>query len=100
MLTRRSDAGAELRAGDSPSWLGVNVEPGRFFEGDHVGRRMAPFIAAAAIPFLILPVLDVSYTDWRVLVAAALILAIVAVIATVPWERLPRWAQALPVLAT
>lgn len=99
MLNRRSDAGDEPRAGDSPSWPGAGVEPGRFFEGDRVGRRMAGFVAAGAIPFLILPVLGVPYTDWRVLVAAALDVAIAATIALVPWERLPRWAQAVPVLA-
>ena len=49
-----------------------------------MGKRIAPFVAAGTVPFLLLPAIDVSYSDWRVLLAGALIPAIVAAILLVP----------------
>src|SRR5262245_39275498 len=89
-----------LPIGGGPSWIGSDIEAGRFFEGEHVARRIAPFASAGIVAFLLLPLLEVSYLDWRVLAAAVLVALIGAAIFLVPWQRLPRWAQALPVLAS
>jgi diguanylate cyclase (GGDEF)-like protein/PAS domain S-box-containing protein len=91
-LSRLPPAGGSI-------WIGSDIEPGRFFEGEHVAMRIAPFVGAGLVSFLLVPLVGVPYTEWRVLAAAALIPALVAVVMLVPWEGLPRWAQALPVLA-
>ncbi len=80
-------------------WIGAEVPPGRFFEGDRVALRIAPFLATGALPFLMLPALGVSLLDWQVVLAFAVSLAIVTTALWLPWERLPQWTQALPVLA-
>jgi diguanylate cyclase (GGDEF)-like protein/PAS domain S-box-containing protein len=80
-------------------WIGTDVEPGRFFEGQHVSWRLAPFVVAGALPFVLLPFADVSVTDPRVLAAAAIVLAIICLALKAPWERLPAWPQAILPLA-
>jgi diguanylate cyclase (GGDEF)-like protein/PAS domain S-box-containing protein len=84
------------------SWgraIGTQIEPGRYFEGEYVSWRIAPFVAAGVLPFALIPVAGVSLTDPRVLVAAAMVPAIVALVFVVPWPRLPAWTQAiLPLL--
>ena len=80
-------------------WIGAEVPPGRYFEGDRVLLRIAPFLATGALPFLLLPLLGVSLADWRVGLAFAISLGIVGTALLLPWERLPHWTQALPVLA-
>src|SRR4051794_2815653 len=52
------------------------------------------------LPFAMLPFADTSGTDPRVLLATALAaIQIVVVLGGLPWNRLPAWAQAVPVLA-
>ena len=80
-------------------WIGAEVPAGRYFEGDRVLLRVAPFLATGALPFLLLPFLGVSVADWRVGLAFAISLGIVGTALLLPWERLPRWTQTLPVLA-
>ncbi|MDP9188034.1 MAG: EAL domain-containing protein, partial [Actinomycetota bacterium] len=81
--------GAELR------WIDADLVPGRFFEGADVGRRIAPFVIAAVLSFVLVPLADASFGDWRVLAAAALLPVLIASILLVPWPRLPAWTQAL-----
>ena len=93
----RSGAGkgndAELR------WIGAGLIPGRFFEGDDVARRIAPFVAAGLLPFALVPLAGASFTDAAVLVAAALVVPIALLALYAPWPRLPAWTQAVPPLA-
>jgi diguanylate cyclase (GGDEF)-like protein len=60
--------------------------------------RLAPFAAAALLPY---PLLALGQVDWHVteLAAASLLALLVVVSALVlPWERLPSWTHALPAL--
>lgn len=80
-------------------WVGAEVPPGRFFEGEHVLRRIAPFLATGAMPFVMLPILGISVTDWQVVAAFGVSAGILGSALLLPWERLPAWTQILPVLA-
>jgi diguanylate cyclase (GGDEF)-like protein/PAS domain S-box-containing protein len=75
--------------------IGLDVEPGRFFEGANVGWRIAPFIAAGILPFALVPVAGLSFADHRVAIAAAMLPIVVGLVLLVPWERLPAWPQAI-----
>ncbi len=75
--------------------IGLDVEPGRFFEGANVAWRIAPFVAAGILPFALVPVAGLSYADPRVAVAAAMVPLIVGAALLVPWERFPAWPQAV-----
>ena len=79
--------------------IGLDVEPGRFFDGAHVAWRIAPFVAAGVLPFALVPVAGLSYADPRVAIAAAMVPLIIGAALLVPWERLPAWPQAIPPLA-
>jgi hypothetical protein len=95
-VSRRSAAIAG-RQGDR-GWsraIGLDVEPGRFFEGTNVGWRIAPFVAAGVLPFALVPMAGLSFTDPRVAIAAGMVPIIVASALLVPWERLPAWPQAI-----
>lgn len=70
-------------------WIGAEVPAGRYFEGDRVLLRVAPFLAAGALPFLLLPFLGVSVADWRVGLAFAISLGIVGTALLLPWDRFP-----------
>jgi diguanylate cyclase (GGDEF)-like protein/PAS domain S-box-containing protein len=86
--------GATTRAGDPP-WIGADIEPGRFFEGDQVGWRILPFVLAGALPFALIPVAGVSLLDPRVVISAAIVPVIIALALVIRWERLPAWPQAI-----
>jgi diguanylate cyclase (GGDEF)-like protein/PAS domain S-box-containing protein len=75
--------------------IGLDVEPGRFFDGTGVAWRIAPFVAAGVLPFVLVPVAGLSFTDPRVAIAAAMVPLIVASALLVPWERFPAWPQAI-----
>ncbi|MDX6605967.1 MAG: hypothetical protein QOD14_507, partial [Solirubrobacterales bacterium] len=79
--------------------IGIDVEPGRFFEGSNVVWRIAPFVLAGLLPFALVPIAGISFADTRVQIAAALVPVIVGSALLVPWERLPAWPQAIPPLA-
>jgi diguanylate cyclase (GGDEF)-like protein/PAS domain S-box-containing protein len=96
----RLTAGAERGVGARFRWIGADLVPGHFFEGEDVVRRIVPFVPAGVLPFLLLPFLGVPYSDWRVLAAGALVPLIVSTILLTPWQRLPGWTQALPVFAS
>ena len=78
--------------------IGLDVRPGRFFEGADVSWRIAPFALAGLLPFALLPFADVSVFDPRVLIAAALVPTVIALARWMPWSRLPAWPQAIPPL--
>ena len=80
-------------------WIGAEVSPGRFFEGEHVNARIAPFIATGLVTFLLVPILGLDLADWQVPAAFAIGLGIIGSALLVPWERLPAWTQVVPVLA-
>ena len=86
-------------AGRGAPWIGEDITPGRLLEGRYVGLRIAPFVIAGVLPFALLPATGVSYTDPRVLIAAAMIPAILGLALRLPWGRYPAWAQALLPLA-
>ena len=96
---RSGSSAASVVAGGRWPWLAGDFEPGRFFEGAHVPKRIAPFVIAGAISFLLLPAIDAPVADWRVGAAFAILLGIVGTAVLVPWERLPGWLQMGPVLA-
>ncbi len=75
--------------------IGIEIEPGRFFEGEEVALRIAPFVAAGILPFVLLPLTGVPITDTRVLIAAAMVPIVISLALFLPWERLPAWPQAL-----
>jgi diguanylate cyclase (GGDEF)-like protein/PAS domain S-box-containing protein len=75
--------------------IGLDVEPGRFFEGTNVGWRIAPFVVAGLLPFALVPVAGLSFADPRVAIAAAMVPIVVASALLVPWERFPAWPQAI-----
>jgi diguanylate cyclase (GGDEF)-like protein/PAS domain S-box-containing protein len=56
-------------------------------------------VLASVLPFVLLPATDISLTDTRVLIAAALVAVIVALALWLPWGRLPAWLQSVPPLA-
>ncbi len=61
--TGRSAVSAGANGGNL-AWLGIEFPPGRFFEGQDVWRRIAPFIVAGVLPFALLPALDVPFGCW------------------------------------
>lgn len=75
--------------------IGLDVERGRFFEGDYVRWRIAPFVLGGVLPFALLPFADVSFTDARVLIAAAIVPIDISLVFLVPWSRFPAWPQAI-----
>jgi diguanylate cyclase (GGDEF)-like protein/PAS domain S-box-containing protein len=75
--------------------IGLDLRPGRFFEGADVGWRIAPFVLAGLLPFALLPFSHDAVSDPRVLIAAALVPIDIAALLLVPWARLPAWPQAL-----
>src|SRR5687767_4623632 len=93
---RPPDGGSSTRA---LRWIGAEVPPGHFFEGDHVLRRVTPFLATGVLPFVLLPALGIPLDTWQVVAAAAISAAILGTALLLPWERLPAWTQVLPVLA-
>jgi diguanylate cyclase (GGDEF)-like protein/PAS domain S-box-containing protein len=99
-VSHRSAAVAD-RPGDL-GWsraIGLDVEPGRFFEGTNVAIRIAPFVLAGVLPFILLPAAGLSFADPRVAIAAGMVPLIVCSTLLVPWERFPAWPQAIPPLA-
>ena len=79
--------------------IGLDVEPGRFFEGEHVAWRIAPFVLAGILPFLLVPVADITFADVRVQIAAVLVPIVIGCALFLPWERYPAWPQAILPLA-
>jgi diguanylate cyclase (GGDEF)-like protein/PAS domain S-box-containing protein len=75
--------------------IGLDVEPGRFFEGANVAWRIAPFVVAGILPFALVPVAGLSFADTRVAIAAAMVPIVVASALLVPWQRFPAWPQAI-----
>jgi diguanylate cyclase (GGDEF)-like protein/PAS domain S-box-containing protein len=75
--------------------IDLDLIPGRFFEGDRVGWRIAPFVAAGILPFVLLPVAGLTLADPRVLIAAAMVPIVIGLALLVPWEGLPAWPQAI-----
>jgi diguanylate cyclase (GGDEF)-like protein/PAS domain S-box-containing protein len=94
-VTEESAAGTGQGA---PGWsraIGIDVEPGHFFDGPDVAWRIAPFVVAGLLPFALIPVAGLSFADARVAIAAAMVPIIVGSALLVPWERLPAWPQAI-----
>ncbi len=79
--------------------VALDVTPGRFFEGRDVAGRIAPFVVAGALPLALLPFVGASFTDPRVLIAAAMVPAIIALALGFPWSGHPAWPQAILPLA-
>jgi diguanylate cyclase (GGDEF)-like protein/PAS domain S-box-containing protein len=75
--------------------VGLDVEPGRFFEGANVAWRIAPFVVAGILPFALVPVAGLSFADPRVAIAASMMPIVVASALLVPWQRFPAWPQAI-----
>jgi diguanylate cyclase (GGDEF)-like protein/PAS domain S-box-containing protein len=75
--------------------IGIDVEPGRFFEGEDVAWRIAPFVIAGILPFALIPIAGLTFADARVVIAAAMVPIVVGSALLVPWERFPAWPQAI-----
>jgi diguanylate cyclase (GGDEF)-like protein len=75
---------------------GLNVERGRPLEGDGVILRLVPWVAAGVLAFALLPLLPEGTAETANLIAGALVPAIIIAAVFAPWERLPRWTQAIP----
>jgi diguanylate cyclase (GGDEF)-like protein/PAS domain S-box-containing protein len=90
-------AAATGRQGDR-GWsraIALDLKPGRFFEGDNVDWRIAPFVLAGLLPFALVPFSGVTFSDPRVLIAAAIVPIDIALALRLPWGRLPAWPQAI-----
>jgi diguanylate cyclase (GGDEF)-like protein/PAS domain S-box-containing protein len=92
-------AGHRLRERGWSRVIGLEVEPGRFFEGENVAWRIAPFVVAGLLPFALVPIAGISFTDVRVQIAAALVPIVISLALLVPWERFPAWPQGILPLA-
>jgi diguanylate cyclase (GGDEF)-like protein/PAS domain S-box-containing protein len=79
--------------------IAPDLQPGRYFEGDDLGRRTVSFVLGAILPFVLLPFADTAVGDARVLAAAAITALLIAAVIGLPWERLPAWTQSVPLLA-
>ena len=75
--------------------IGLDVEPGRFFDGPDVAWRIAPFVVAGILPFALVPIAGLSFTDPRVAIAAAMVPIVIGLALGLPWERFPAWTQAI-----
>jgi diguanylate cyclase (GGDEF)-like protein len=77
---------------------GLTSTRGRPLEGEGVGLRLLPWVAAGVLAFALLPLLPGGVGETRNLIAGALAPVIVIAALVVPWERLPAWTQAVPAL--
>ena len=98
MNSARAAARENARLGWSRS-IAADIEPGRFLEGTDVNRRTTSFVLGAILPFVLLPFAATSATDPRVLIAAAIAAVLIALVLGLPWDRLPVWTEAVPLLA-
>jgi len=76
---------------------GLKVTRGRPLEGEGVGLRLLPFVAAGVLAFAFVPLLP-GTTEPATLIAAAMVPVLIACALLTPWARLPAWMQAVPVL--
>jgi diguanylate cyclase (GGDEF)-like protein/PAS domain S-box-containing protein len=79
--------------------IAPDIQPGRYFEGEDLSRRTVAFALGAILPFVLLPFADTAIGDTRVLAAAAITAVLIAAVIGLPWDRLPAWNQAVPLLA-
>jgi diguanylate cyclase (GGDEF)-like protein len=77
---------------------GLSSTRGRPLEGDGVGLRLLPWVAAGVLAFALLPLLPGGTTETANLIAGTLVPVIVVAALFAPWERLPAWMQAVPAL--
>ena len=75
----------------------LEVTRGRPLEGPGVAQRVAPWVAAGAVAFLLIPFLP-GGLGTRGVIAVGLVPAIIAAALFAPWNRLPHWAQAVPAM--
>src|SRR4051794_17000518 len=90
---RDPDIGVKATA---PLGGGLGDEP-RPFEGEGVGRRIAPFVGVGLVGVLVLPLAG-SSTSSEAIIGALMIPLVVAMILFTPWSRLPASWQAVPPL--
>ena len=94
----------DLTSAGTPRWrhilrtlriAALDAERGRPLDPPGVGLRLAPWVTAGAVAFLLVPFLP-GAGGAETLVAAALVTAVVGVSMLVPWARLPEWVQGVP----
>jgi diguanylate cyclase (GGDEF)-like protein len=74
----------------------MNVTRGRPLDGPRAWLRYAPWLAAGLLAFTFIPLMgEIKTGD---LIAAGLLVVFVATAAILPWNRLPSWVQALPIM--
>jgi diguanylate cyclase (GGDEF)-like protein len=74
----------------------LNVTRGRPLDGPDAWLRYAPWLAAGLLAFTFIPLMgEIKTGD---LIATGLLVLFVAAAALLPWNRLPSWVQALPIL--
>lgn len=76
----------------------LEVTRGHPLEGPGAVARLAPFVAAGTLAFLLIPFLP-GGLGTEELVAIALVPLVVVAALVLPWSRLPSWAQAVPAMA-
>jgi diguanylate cyclase (GGDEF)-like protein/PAS domain S-box-containing protein len=99
MLTKRLAASARDGGTDWSRAIGLDIEPGRFFEGADVHWRIAPFVIGGVLPFALLSFSGTSFADTRVQIAAAMVPVDISLALWFPWRRFPAWIQAIPVFS-
>jgi diguanylate cyclase (GGDEF)-like protein len=74
----------------------MDVTRGRPLDGPDAWLRYAPWLAAGLLAFTFIPLMgEIKTGD---LIAAGLLVVFVATAAMLPWNRLPSWVQAVPIM--
>jgi diguanylate cyclase (GGDEF)-like protein len=74
----------------------LNVTRGRPLDGPDAWLRYAPWLAAGLLAFTFIPLMgEIKTGD---LIATGLLVLFIATAALLPWNRMPSWVQALPIL--
>jgi diguanylate cyclase (GGDEF)-like protein len=63
-----------------------------------LGRRLAPFVAAAALGLVLGVVPGLAVNVREIVTAVALSVVVLLAVVLVPWNRVPAWVQPLPAL--
>ena len=73
----------------------LEAERGRPLDPPGAWLRLAPWVSAGAIAFVLVPFVP-GGTGTETLIAATLVPAVVGISMLLPWERMPAWTQGVP----
>ncbi len=85
------------RLGGALNVASLEVKRGRPLEGPGVASRLAPWVAAGVLAFILIPFLP-GGLGINGVIAMAFVPVIVLAALFAPWPRLPTWVQAVPAM--